>query len=168
MFLFANRVFADTVSKHEVVLEEGEFLLKKKPNSTWRHRAVYTRGQGGRRRRAKGCLGAPEARREDWSRLSLMALGRNPACDTSNLGFHPPVLETIHFYCLSQLVCDILPPKSREMCKPLIRVVIRKEITALGRLLYVAIQCTKTCTLFSLYFFFLSLIKRWQGWLTVP
>lgn len=31
MFLFANRVFADTVSKHEVVLEEGEFLLKKNP-----------------------------------------------------------------------------------------------------------------------------------------
>lgn len=109
-----------------------------------------------------------EAKREDWSRLSLTALGRNPACDTSNLGFHPPVLETIHFYCLSQLVCDILPPKSREMCKPLIRVVVRKEITALGRLLYVAIQCTETCTLFSLYFFFLSLIKLWQGWLTVP
>lgn len=117
---------------------------------------------------SQGMLGAPEARREDWSRLSLTALGRNPACDTSNLGFHPPVLETIHFYCLSQLVCDILPPKSREMCKPLIRVVIRKEITALGRLLYVAIQCTETCTLFSLYFFFLSLIKLWQGWLTVP
>ena len=55
---------------------------------------------------AKEYLRPSEARKETWDGFPSAALGRNQHCDNLVLNLLSHNCETLHFFCVSHLICD--------------------------------------------------------------